>query len=90
MPPGAGRDYGYFRCAYVKGRTMNVAFNMSTILMHPGDHPNDSLGCILVGSRHVDLDHDNIPDLAESKVKLLWLHQNLPDAFYLKIYKKAS
>jgi len=98
MLPGAGRAYGYFRCAYVKGRTMNPAFNMSTILMHPGDHVDDgttghvvdSLGCIIVGSRHVDIENDGVYDMAESKAKLLWMYQNLPDAFYLEITKKAG
>jgi hypothetical protein len=89
MPPGFGRDYGYFRLTYVKGRSINQMLMMSAILMHPASHPKDLLGCIGCGSRFADLDGDNVPEIVESKLKIKWMYENLPDVFHLQIVKKA-
>jgi hypothetical protein len=56
---------GTFRLSDPPGR--------SAILIHAGNHPRNTHGCILVGLRHDDLDRDGVQDLAASRaaVKLL-------------------
>lgn len=90
MNPGFGRDYPYFRFQNVPGRTINRQLGMSSILVHPAGEIYDILGCIGVGSRHTDKDKDGIPDFnyADSKKKLQWMVENLPDVFELEITKK--
>lgn len=89
MKPSFGRDYGYFRFAYVIGRTMNPGANMSSILMHRITYVKDLAGCVGVGGRHADLNKDGIPDMADSGKKLQWMYENMPDVFLLDIKKKV-
>lgn len=89
MPPGFGRDHGHFRALSVPGRSVNKALNMSTILVHRVNFVKDLLGCIGAGSRFADLNKDGIPDVEESKKKLQWMYENLPDIFELAITKKV-
>lgn len=77
-PPKPGRDYTYFRFDHVEGR--------NNILIHRGNEPEDSLGCLLAGSRFTEDAH---PTLVESTKKLQWMADNMPDAFELQIVKKA-
>jgi len=92
MPPGFGRDYGYFRFVKVPGRGVNMAFNppMSTILVHRITYVKDLKGCVGVGSRFADFNKDGVPDMEESGKKLQWMWENLPDEFELEIVKKAA
>jgi hypothetical protein len=90
MRPGFGRDYGYFRFMTVPGRTVNRVLGMSTILIHPITYVKDLLGCIGVGSRFADLNKDGVPDMAESRTKLQWMYDNLPEEFEVEIVKKAA
>lgn len=86
-PPKADRPYGYFRFDHVPGRSVR-ADGTSSILIHRITYVKDLLGCIGVGGRHVDLNKDGVPDMADSSKKLQWMYENLPDVFILKIYKK--
>lgn len=88
MPPGFGRDYGYFRFMSVAGRSINRVLGMSTILIHRIAYVKDLLGCIGVGGRFADLNKDGVPDMADSGKKLQWMWENLPDEFELEIAKK--
>ena len=74
------RPYEHFRVHDVPDR--------SGILIHPITYVRDLLGCTGVGSRFLDIDKDGIPDMAESKIKLQWMVENLPSEFYLKYTKK--
>lgn len=47
--------------------------NRTAILIHKGNYSKDTHGCILVGLRHVDIDGDNITDVAESAKALNFL-----------------
>lgn len=78
--PKPGREYWHFRLPFVDGR--------SGILIHPMTYFWHSEGCLGVGSRFVDLNKDNIPDIVESKKKLQYMVDTLPDRFYLHIMKK--
>jgi len=89
MPPGFGRSYEYFRFVKVDGRGINLALDMSTILIHRITYVKDLKGCIGVGGRHVDLNKDGVPDIVDSSKKLQWMVDNLPDEFDLRITKKV-
>lgn len=86
-PPKPTRDYGYFRCDHVPGRTKN-ADGKSRILIHRITYVKDLLGCIGVGSRFRDFNLDGIPDMEESGVKLQWMYKNFPNEFELLIKYK--
>lgn len=64
------------------------------VLIHYGNYagslnPNtgrpDSLGCILPGKQHIDLNKDKIKDITESKKVMEFLYSLLPDRFDLEI-----
>ena len=50
------------------------------ILMHAGNYPRDTRGCILPGLRKSDLDGDGRPDVASSRVALRRLLEAVPEA----------
>lgn len=75
------RWYWHFRLHDVPGR--------SGILIHRGQHPKNSKGCILVGSRFADV-NTIAPFVEGSGVKLQWMVDTLPDEFLLEIRKKAA
>ena len=85
--PTISRPYIHFRLHRVPGRRVN-ADGRSRILIHPAGSVYDLLGCIAPGSRHVDFNHDNIPDLEGSKKKLEYMAGVLPDMFELEIKDK--
>lgn len=88
--PEARRKYGYFRLEKVPGRNTDSVTGWSRILVHRITKVSGLLGCIGVGGRHVDLDNDGVPDMADSSKKLQWMYENLPDTFQLTITKKAA
>lgn len=47
----------------------NVA-NRDAILIHHGNYNRDTLGCILVGNQHKDLNKDGLLDVANSKATM--------------------
>lgn len=73
------RNYWHFRLHNVPGR--------SGILIHRGQVPSHSQGCILVGGRLVNF-NTATPKLSDSVSKLQWMTDNLPDEFELLIEKK--
>lgn len=73
------RPYWHFRLPKVKGR--------SGILIHIGTDVKDSQGCILVASRHIDVNTEQ-PKLQESGPKLKYMTDTMPDKFLLRIEKK--
>lgn len=81
QPPKPTRNYTYFRVpdGQVSGR--------SSILIHIGNNPNHTEGCILVGGRFGNF-HSDKPTLEDSTAKMTWLANNLPDKFLLTIKKK--
>lgn len=76
------RGYVHFRIHNVPGR--------SGILVHRLTYVKDLEGCIGVGSKHVDLNADGIPDIVESGKTLQWMAENLPDMFILHVKEKAK
>lgn len=59
--------------------------NRDFILIHACNYSRQLLGCIGVGSMHVDLDKDGLKDIANSKVTLARLYSIMPDEFKLVI-----
>lgn len=89
MSPNSQRKYWHFRFKFVKGRTMNLFYNMSTILIHPARYSKLHLkGCIGVGKSFYDFDKDGWPDLKDSKEALKYLVDIMPDKFLLDIREK--
>lgn len=86
--PTPTRKYGFFRIAHVPGRHWHPDIKMSSCLFHRGAFPEDLLGCIIPGSRHVDLNGDSVPDVIDSGKKLEWMYRNLPEVFELEKRKK--
>lgn len=76
-PPKESRPYTYFRFDSVPSR--------SNILIHRGNEPDDSQGCLLACSRFTNSAH---PEGLESTNKLAWMALNMPDEFELEIIKK--
>ena len=79
MAPDQFRKYAYFRFFKVAGRSMNKFYNMSTILIHRA---------IGVGSKHIDINKDGIPDIVDSKLTLSQMIISMPEEFLLEIKTK--
>ena len=70
--------YGnHFHLINVPGRDM--------ILIHSGNYYSDSLGCIIVGSEHKDIDKDGLVDVVNSKATLSRMFTTFPDRFKIVI-----
>jgi 7-cyano-7-deazaguanine synthase in queuosine biosynthesis len=70
--------YGqHFHLINVPGRNM--------ILIHSGNYYSDSLGCIIVGSDHKDIDKDGLVDVVNSKATLSRMFTTFPDRFKLLV-----
>jgi len=70
--------YGnHFHLINVPGRNM--------ILIHSGNYYSDSLGCIIVGSDHKDIDKDGLVDVVNSKATLSRMFTTFPDRFKMVI-----
>lgn len=74
------RDYWHFRIHNVPGR--------SGILVHRITFVHHLLGCQGVGSRFKDLNNDGVLDIEDSRKKLEWLVEYLPEQFHLNVIKK--
>lgn len=83
------RLYPYFRLVHVPGRHWHPDIRRSSVLIHRGNYATDVLGCIIPGSRHKDLNGDNVPDIEESSKKLAWMVANMPNFWELEIRKKT-
>jgi 7-cyano-7-deazaguanine synthase in queuosine biosynthesis len=70
--------YGnHFHLLNVPGRNM--------ILIHSGNYYSDSLGCIIVGEKHSDIDGDGLLDVVNSKMTLSRMYTTFPDRFKLTV-----
>jgi len=70
--------YGHhFHVLDVKGRTL--------ILIHFGNYNSDTIGCIIVGNNHTDINNDGCRDVTSSKVTMKKLINYLPKEFELRI-----
>lgn len=74
------RNYWHFRFHNVPGR--------SGILVHKITFVKDLQGCIGVGLAFVDINKDDVYDMAESSKALQKLVDVMPDKFILRITKK--
>ena len=59
--------------------------NRSMILIHSGNYYSDSLGCIIVGDAHKDIDGDGMVDVINSKATLSRMYTTFPDRFKLTV-----
>lgn len=76
-----------FRLHNVPGRDgVLVHFGNYAGSMNPNTARPDSLGCILVGKQHIDLNKDGIKDITASKPTMDELYRIMPDAFELEIF----
>lgn len=63
---------------------LNVA-GRSSILIHSGNFFNHTLGCILVGNEHADINKDGLADVTYSKATMDKLSEIMPDRFEITI-----
>jgi hypothetical protein len=75
------RPYEHYILPKVPGR--------SGILIHAGTDVKHSEGCLLVGSRFVNVNSPT-PTLGESRIKLQWMCENLPKRWMLRIEAKSG
>jgi hypothetical protein len=75
------RPYDHYIVNGVPGR--------SGILIHRGNNPTHSLGCILVGSRFGNFETDT-PTLEDSGAKLQWMVETMPKKFKLRVLAKSG
>jgi len=59
--------------------------NRDMILIHGCNYSRQLLGCIGVGESFIDLDHDGLKDITNSKATLAKLYSIMPDEFQLII-----
>lgn len=59
--------------------------NRSFILIHSGNYYMNTLGCILVGTDHTDINGDGHRDVISSKDTMIELNKALPQTFILDI-----
>jgi len=59
--------------------------NRSEILIHVGNFIKDSLGCILVGVDHQDINGDRLKDVTLSRVTIDKLYEMCGDEIYVNI-----
>lgn len=64
--------------------------NRSGVKIHCANFSYQLLGCIAVGDKHIDLDHDGLMDVVNSKTTLAKLYEILPDEFELRIFSVNS
>lgn len=57
----------------------------SYILIHAGNYNKHTLGCILVGDKHLDINGDGYRDVTNSKLTMQELNDILPQVFKLII-----
>lgn len=55
------------------------------ILIHFGNYYSQTLGCILVGKTHTDINGDGLRDVTSSKLTMTLLARLADDVFYLDI-----
>lgn len=79
MHPNGKRKYQYFWVQDVPGR--------DGILFHPGNYTHQILGCLLPGEELIDMDDDDVIDIANTTATLKILTALMPERFKLTIEK---
>lgn len=51
----------------------------SAILIHRGNYTKDTMGCILVGLNHIDIDNDGLKDVSDSTIAMNKLLNTITD-----------
>ena len=51
----------------------------SAILIHRGNYTKDTMGCILVGMNHIDIDNDGLKDVSDSTIAMNKLLNTITD-----------
>lgn len=64
---------------------VNNVPNRDAILIHHGNYHTDILGCILVGTAHLDINGDGLKDVTSSKATMALLTNLAPEGFKLTI-----
>lgn len=59
--------------------------NRSEILIHRGNYRRDTLGCILVGEKLIDIDGDGHKDVTNSTATMNKLYELVKDPVYVNI-----
>jgi hypothetical protein len=78
ITPRKSTKYGFhFLVNDVPGR--------DTILIHAGNYHTEILGCILVGTSHIDINKDGFKDVTSSKATMKKLIEIAPQGFELTI-----
>jgi hypothetical protein len=67
LPRSVPKFGDHFHVEDVEGR--------SWILIHAGNYPQHTQGCILLGMNHLDINGDGIPDVSRSKMAMEYLTQ---------------
>jgi len=90
IPPRPGDKAGYRwqrhqsprydECIWVRG-----VESRSEILIHAGNYVSDTLGCILVGEKIRDINHDRLSDVTHSQATLAELLSHVGDRGTLTI-----
>ena len=62
--------------------------NRSEILIHRGNYHRDTLGCILVGEKLIDIDGDGHKDVTNSRVTMNWLFDIVLDELAIEIIER--
>jgi len=57
--------------------------NRTLILIHHGNYYTQTLGCVLVGKAHVDINSDGLKDVTSSKITMSDLLRYAPNGFNL-------
>ncbi len=69
----------HFHIQDVPGRTY--------ILIHHGNYYTDILGCVLVGTSHMDINNDGLRDVTASRNTMKKLNEILPDEFEIEVQR---
>lgn len=82
VPHDSAKYPGVWRLLGVPGRT--------AILIHGGNFPRHTRGCILVGLRHADVDGDGVVDVAASRAAVRLLREIIPARRFVLTVRDAE
>lgn len=85
IPPGTYNVVKRYSAKYKEHFHVLDVPNRSYILIHSANYSRQLLGCIAVGKEHIDIDHDGLEDVTNSRVTMRELNNILPNKFKLQI-----